>query len=92
DERVTIQNLTVVSTDLDRGLILVKGAVPGADGGWVMVRDAVKFPLPEGVPMPGAVRKAEAPAPQPEAAADAETTAEDGSQDASGATDEEKDA
>jgi len=91
DERVTIQNLTVVSTDLDRGLILVKGAVPGAEGAWVMVRDAVKFPLPEGVPMPGAVRKADAPAPEPEAAdaQTAETAADDG---ASGATDEEKDA
>lgn len=57
NERVTTQNLQVVSTDLTRGLILVKGAVPGAEGGWLLVRDAVKRALPTGVPMPGAVRK-----------------------------------
>ena len=48
DERVTTQNLEVVQTDKDRGLILVRGAVPGAKGGWVLVRDAVKRALPEG--------------------------------------------
>ncbi len=52
DVRVTTQNLEVVSTDPDRGLILVKGAVPGAKGGWVLVRDAVKRPLPEEAPFP----------------------------------------
>jgi large subunit ribosomal protein L3 len=57
-ERVTVQNLTVVSTDPERGLILVRGAVPGAEGGWVLVRDAVKRPVPKDVPFPGAVRKA----------------------------------
>ncbi|MEO3434997.1 50S ribosomal protein L3 [Inquilinus sp. CAU 1745] len=57
-ERVTIQNLVVVSTDVEKGLILVRGAVPGSDGGWVMVRDAVKRPRPDNVPYPGAVRKA----------------------------------
>ena len=41
-ERVTTQNLKIVSVDEDRGLILVKGAVPGSEGGWVLVRDAVK--------------------------------------------------
>ncbi len=56
--RVTTQNLEVVSTDAERGLILVKGAVPGSRGGWVFVRDAVKRPLPENVPMPAAIRKA----------------------------------
>lgn len=40
--RVTTQNLEVVSTDEDRGLILVKGAVPGSKGAWIIVRDAVK--------------------------------------------------
>ena len=40
--RVTTQNLEVVSTDEDRGLILVKGAVPGSKGSWIIVRDAVK--------------------------------------------------
>lgn len=56
-ERVTVQNLTIVSTDSARGLILVKGAVPGSEGGWVLVRDAAKRPLPKDVPFPGAVRK-----------------------------------
>jgi large subunit ribosomal protein L3 len=66
DERVTTQNLKIVKTDADRGLIMVEGAVPGARGGWILVRDAVKRALPEGVPMPGAFRKrngAEAAAP-----------------------------
>ena len=52
-ERVTVQNLTVVTTDVERGLIMVKGAVPGAEGGWVLIRDAVKRPAPEGRPVPG---------------------------------------
>jgi large subunit ribosomal protein L3 len=56
--RVTMQNLQVVRTDAERGLIIVKGAVPGAKGGWVTVRDAVKRPAPEGVPMPAAIRAA----------------------------------
>src|SRR3546814_131520 len=38
DERVTVQNLVVVSTDAERGLILVRGAVPGAEGGWEIGR------------------------------------------------------
>lgn len=58
DVQVTTQNLAVVSTDLERGLILVRGAVPGSDGGWVLVRDAVKKKLPEGVPFPAGVKQA----------------------------------
>ena len=54
--QVTTQNLTVVSTDPERGLILVRGAVPGAKGGWVFVRDAIKRSLPAGVPFPGAFK------------------------------------
>jgi len=70
NERVTVQNLTVVSTDPERGLILVRGAVPGHDGGWVLVRDAVKRKAPDGVPFPGSVRKPAAEAPEaPEPAA-----------------------
>jgi large subunit ribosomal protein L3 len=61
-ERVTTQNLKVVATDADRGLIMVKGAVPGAEGGYVRVTDAVKRKLPKEVPFPAAVRKADAPA------------------------------
>ena len=56
DERVTTQNLQVVRTDPDQGVILVKGAVPGAKGGWLLVRDAVKKAAPEGAPMPAALR------------------------------------
>jgi large subunit ribosomal protein L3 len=58
--RVTTQNLEVVSTDSDRGLILVKGAVPGSKGSWIVVRDAVKSGTPEGAPRPAAVRAAAA--------------------------------
>ena len=46
-ERVTTQNLRVVQTDVERGLILVEGSVPGQAGGWIAVRDAVKKPLPK---------------------------------------------
>jgi large subunit ribosomal protein L3 len=59
--RVTTQNLQVVKTDADRGLIMIKGAVPGSKGGWVTVKDAVKKPLPENVPFPAALRTADAP-------------------------------
>lgn len=70
DERVTTQNLRIVRTDVERGLILVEGAVPGAKGGWILVRDAVKKKLPEGVPTPGKFRKpADATAPAAEATA-----------------------
>ena len=57
DERVTTLNLEVVKTDVERGLLLVRGAVPGSKGGWVFVRDAVKRPLPQDAPKPGAFRK-----------------------------------
>ena len=72
DARVTTQNLTVVSTDPERGLILVKGAVPGAEGGWVLIRDAVKAGMPEGAPFPASLRAVTEDAPA-EAAPDAPT-------------------
>src|SRR5215831_3400751 len=59
-ERVTTLNLKVVQTDVERGLVLVEGAVPGNNGGWITVRDAVKKPLPKEVPKPGKFRLAEA--------------------------------
>ena len=55
-ERVTTLNLRVVRTDIERGLILVEGAVPGAKGGWITVRDAAKKALPDAVPKPGKFR------------------------------------
>ncbi len=60
--RVTTQNLEVVKTDIDRGLIMIKGAVPGSKGGWVTVKDAVKKKAPEGLPLPAALRSQQAPA------------------------------
>ena len=54
--RVTTQNLQVVKTDVERGLIMIRGAVPGTKGGFVLLRDAVKRRLPDGVPFPGAFR------------------------------------
>jgi large subunit ribosomal protein L3 len=62
DARVTTQNLKVVRTDVERGLIMVEGSVPGAKGGWILVRDAIKKALPENVPVPGAFKATEATA------------------------------
>ncbi|WP_444667484.1 50S ribosomal protein L3 [Cereibacter changlensis] len=56
--RVTTQNLQVVRTDSDRGLIMIKGAVPGSKGGWVTIKDAVKKPVPDNVIIPAALRSA----------------------------------
>ncbi|MGQ2908587.1 MAG: 50S ribosomal protein L3 [Aliihoeflea sp.] len=56
--RVTTQNLEIVSTDLDRGLILIRGAVPGSKGAWIVVRDAVKSAMPDNAPKPAAIRAA----------------------------------
>lgn len=60
--KVTTQNLTVVKTDADRGIIMVKGAVPGSKGGWVTVKDAVKKPIPENVIYPAGLASAAAEA------------------------------
>jgi large subunit ribosomal protein L3 len=76
-ERVTTQNLRVVQTDVERGLILVEGAVPGHAGGWIFIKDAVKRKAPADLPMPGKFRekssgkgetKSEAPAAEAPAA------------------------
>jgi len=61
--RVTTQNLEVVRTDADRGLILIKGAVPGPKGGWVMIKDAVKRARPDDAPLPAALKSKDATAP-----------------------------
>ncbi|MCA3439798.1 MAG: 50S ribosomal protein L3 [Rhodobacter sp.] len=70
--RVTTQNLEVVRTDADRGLIMVKGAVPGSKGGWVTIKDAVKKAAPAGLPMPAALRAAAAAGAAPAAEAPVE--------------------
>ncbi|MDO5757629.1 MAG: 50S ribosomal protein L3 [Rhodobacterales bacterium] len=68
--RITTQNLQVIKTDADRGLIMVKGAVPGSKGGWVTIKDAVKKPFPENAIMPAALKSdAEAAAKAAEEAA-----------------------
>ena len=69
--RVTTQNLQVVRTDADRGLIMVKGAVPGSKGGWVTIKDAVKKPLSENVVFPAALKSAVTAATAAEAPAEA---------------------
>jgi large subunit ribosomal protein L3 len=56
DRRVTVHNLVVVQCDAERGLIMLRGAVPGSKGGYVLIKDAVKRPGAEGVPFPAAVR------------------------------------
>ena len=60
DEKVTVLNLKVVSVDEDRGLIFLKGSVPGAEGAWLRIRDAVKKKAPEGLPFPAGIKAAPA--------------------------------
>ena len=76
--RVTTQNLQVVKTDADRGIIMIKGAVPGSKGGWVTIKDAVKKATPENGILPAALKSAaeEAARAAEEAAAAAAAEAE----------------
>ncbi|MBV9587821.1 MAG: 50S ribosomal protein L3 [Alphaproteobacteria bacterium] len=55
-ERVTTQSLRIVSADPERGVLMIKGAVPGSEGGWVLIKDAAKRKPPEGLPFPAALR------------------------------------
>jgi large subunit ribosomal protein L3 len=57
-ERVTTLNLKIAQVDVERGLIMIEGAVPGAKGGWITVRDAVKKAAPKDLPKPGKFRQA----------------------------------
>jgi large subunit ribosomal protein L3 len=61
-ERVTTLNLKVAKVDVERGLIMIEGAVPGAKGGWITVRDAIKKKMPKELPKPGKFREAAAEA------------------------------
>ena len=56
DDRITTQNLVVAKIDVARGLVMIRGAVPGSKGGWVVVRDAVKKAAPKDLPKPGAFK------------------------------------
>ena len=60
DRRITTQNLKVVRTDVERGLIMVEGAVPGAKGGWIQIKDAVKKAAHKDVVVPGKFKPAAA--------------------------------
>jgi large subunit ribosomal protein L3 len=55
-ERVTTQSLVVVSADVERGVLMIRGSVPGSEGGWVLIKDAAKRRAPEGLPFPAALR------------------------------------
>lgn len=61
DTQVTTQSLEVISTDVERGIIMVKGAIPGSKGGCILVKDALKKALPDNAPMPAAIRVGAAP-------------------------------
>jgi large subunit ribosomal protein L3 len=58
-DRVTTQSVEIAKVDVERGLIMIRGAVPGHKGGWVMVRDAAKHALPKEAPKPASVKKSE---------------------------------
>ncbi|WP_449395924.1 50S ribosomal protein L3 [Devosia riboflavina] len=60
DRRITTQNVKVVKTDVERGLLLIQGSVPGSKGAWIMVKDAVKKPAPANVALPGSFEAAAA--------------------------------
>jgi large subunit ribosomal protein L3 len=62
DRRITTQNLKVVRTDVERGLIMIEGAVPGAKGGWIQIKDAVKKPAHKDIAVPGSFKPATAAA------------------------------
>ncbi len=97
DKRVTVQSQKIVSTDDERGLILVQGAVPGAKNGWVTIKDAVKRKMPDDLPFPAGLRAvaeeaiAVEEAPTEETAAHDAAAAEDVAPEAEAAGDAEKD-
>ncbi len=88
DDRVTTLNLQVVAADAARGVLMLKGAVPGSEGGWVLIRDAVKRAAPADLPFPAALRgdhlggddipEEAAPAPDEASTTETEASAEEG--------------
>ena len=84
----TQQNLEIVRTDVERGLLFVKGSVPGSKGGWLLVRDAVKLPRHPDAPYPASIKSAantntapaDAPVETPAEEAVVDTAATDGAQ------------
>ncbi|MEG6509815.1 50S ribosomal protein L3 [Methyloligella sp. 2.7D] len=88
DVKVTTQNLKVVRTDVERGLIMVSGAVPGAKGGWVLLSDAVKRSLPDEAPKPGAFKPANGASPKAEAKAEPEADSAEAAAPAEGGSEE----
>ena len=89
NERVTTQNLEVVAIDEEENLVLVKGAVPGAKSGWILITDAIKKPLPENAPLPAGIIETAAPA-QEAAEAPAEEVPAEAEAPAAEETSEEK--
>ena len=77
NERVTTQNLEVVAIDEEDNLILVKGPVPGAKSGWVLITDAIKKAAPEGVPLPAGIIETAAPAAEQDKAPEGDAPAAD---------------
>lgn len=75
DETVTTQNLQVVAVDLEENLVLIKGAVPGANQGWVLIADAVKKAANEEAPLPAGLKLSEKEAAKEQAAMDEEVAA-----------------
>lgn len=76
DRNVTTQNLLVMSSDEEQGIIMLRGAVPGAKGAYVLISDAVKHALPSSAPVPAAFKGGDAAKAKDEATAD--TAAEAG--------------
>ena len=55
DEKVTVQNLEIVSSDKELGIIMIKGGIPGSAGGFVIVKDSIKKAMPENIPFPASL-------------------------------------
>ena len=77
NERVTVQNLEIIRTDSENGLIYVKGAVPGHKGSYVIVHDAVKVPRPDAVPFPAGLKGAAKPPKAPETVVESQEVVEE---------------